>query len=38
MMVTGGFRTVAGMVEALENGELDVVGLGRLIIADPRDA
>ncbi|MDB5482935.1 MAG: NADH:flavin oxidoreductase [Caulobacteraceae bacterium] len=35
VMVTGGFRTVAGMVEALENGELDVVGLGRPLIADP---
>jgi len=35
VMVTGGFRTVAGMVEALENGELDVVGLGRPMIADP---
>jgi 2,4-dienoyl-CoA reductase-like NADH-dependent reductase (Old Yellow Enzyme family) len=35
VMVTGGFRTAAGMVEALENGELDVVGLGRPLIADP---
>lgn len=35
VMVTGGFRTVAGMVEALEDGELDVVGLGRPLIADP---
>jgi len=35
VMVTGGFRTVAGMVEALENGELDVVGIGRPMIADP---
>jgi len=35
VMVTGGFRTVAGMVEALESGELDVVGLGRPMIADP---
>jgi 2,4-dienoyl-CoA reductase-like NADH-dependent reductase (Old Yellow Enzyme family) len=35
VMVTGGFRTVAGMAEALENGELDVVGLGRPMIADP---
>jgi len=35
VMVTGGFRTVAGMIEALENGELDVVGLGRPMIADP---
>ncbi len=35
VMVTGGFRTAAGMIEALENGELDVVGLGRPLIADP---
>jgi 2,4-dienoyl-CoA reductase-like NADH-dependent reductase (Old Yellow Enzyme family) len=35
VMVTGGFRTAAGMVEALEKGELDVVGLGRPLIADP---
>jgi 2,4-dienoyl-CoA reductase-like NADH-dependent reductase (Old Yellow Enzyme family) len=35
VMVTGGFRTVAGMIEALEQGELDMVGLGRPMIADP---
>lgn len=35
VMVTGGFRTVAGMVQALEDGELDVVGLGRPMIANP---
>lgn len=35
VMVTRGFRTVAGMVEALDNGELDVVGIGRPMIADP---
>lgn len=35
VMVTGGFRTVAGMAEALQNGELDVIGLGRPMIADP---
>ncbi len=35
VMVTGGFRTVAGMVEALDRGELDVVGLGRPMLADP---
>ena len=35
VMVTGGFRTVSGMVEALEHGELDVVGIGRPMIADP---
>ena len=35
VMVTGGFRTVAGMIEAVEGGETDVVGLGRPMIADP---
>lgn len=35
VMVTGGFRTVATMNEALANGDLDVVGLGRPMIADP---
>jgi 2,4-dienoyl-CoA reductase-like NADH-dependent reductase (Old Yellow Enzyme family) len=35
VMVTGGFRTPAAMVEALEKQELDVVGLGRPFIADP---
>ncbi len=34
-MVTGGFRTRAGMIAALEGGELDVVGIGRPLIADP---
>jgi 2,4-dienoyl-CoA reductase-like NADH-dependent reductase (Old Yellow Enzyme family) len=29
VMVTGGFRTVAGMSQALANGDLDLVGLGR---------
>jgi 2,4-dienoyl-CoA reductase-like NADH-dependent reductase (Old Yellow Enzyme family) len=35
VMVTGGFRSLAGMVEALEGGDLDVVGLARPLIADP---
>ena len=35
VMVTGGFRGVAGMLEALEGGDLDVVGLARPLIADP---
>ena len=35
VMVTGGFRTVAGMAEAIMNDELDVVGIGRPMIADP---
>ncbi|MEE3321550.1 MAG: NADH:flavin oxidoreductase/NADH oxidase family protein [Pseudomonadota bacterium] len=35
LMVTGGFRTVAGMNEALHGGGLDMVGLGRLFSLDP---
>jgi 2,4-dienoyl-CoA reductase-like NADH-dependent reductase (Old Yellow Enzyme family) len=38
VMVTGGFRTVSAMTEALENGELDMVGIGRPFIADPEVA
>lgn len=35
VMVTGGFRTRASMEAALEAGELDMVGIGRPLIADP---
>lgn len=35
MMVTGGFRTQAAMVHALENGGADVIGIGRPMCADP---
>ncbi|GAA6118402.1 NADH:flavin oxidoreductase/NADH oxidase family protein [Acidovorax sp. FG27] len=35
LMVTGGFRTVAGMNAALRAGALDVVGLARLLAIDP---
>jgi len=35
VMVTGNFRSVEGMIAALEGGELDLVGLGRPLIADP---
>jgi 2,4-dienoyl-CoA reductase-like NADH-dependent reductase (Old Yellow Enzyme family) len=35
VMVTGNFRGVEGMVAALEGGDLDVVGLGRPLIANP---
>jgi 2,4-dienoyl-CoA reductase-like NADH-dependent reductase (Old Yellow Enzyme family) len=35
VMVTGGFRTVAGMAEAVARGDLDMIGLGRPLIADP---
>ena len=36
LMVTGGFRTVAGMNAALRAGALDVVGLARLLAIDPQ--
>lgn len=35
LMVTGGFRTVAGMNAALRSGALDLVGLARLLAIDP---
>ena len=35
VMVTGGFRTAKLMNAAIENGELDLVGIGRPMIADP---
>ena len=35
VMVTGGFRSADGMTAALAAGELDVVGIGRPMIADP---
>jgi 2,4-dienoyl-CoA reductase-like NADH-dependent reductase (Old Yellow Enzyme family) len=35
IMVTGGFRTSAAMMGALTHGDLDAVGLGRPMIADP---
>ena len=35
VMVTGGFRTATAITEALAGGELDVVGIGRPLIADP---
>jgi 2,4-dienoyl-CoA reductase-like NADH-dependent reductase (Old Yellow Enzyme family) len=35
LMVTGGFRTRAGMIEALASGETDVVGLGRPLCGEP---
>lgn len=35
VMVTGGFRTATAMIEAIENGDLDLIGLGRPLIADP---
>jgi 2,4-dienoyl-CoA reductase-like NADH-dependent reductase (Old Yellow Enzyme family) len=35
LMVTGGFRTVAGMNAALNSGALDMIGLARLLAIDP---
>lgn len=35
LMVTGGFRTFAGMNAALHSGALDVIGLARLLAIDP---
>ncbi|MET1026011.1 MAG: NADH:flavin oxidoreductase/NADH oxidase family protein [Dongiaceae bacterium] len=35
VMVTGGFRSRAAMIAALEAGELDLIGLCRPLIADP---
>lgn len=35
LMVTGGFRTLAGMQQALASGEMDVVGLARPLCIDP---
>jgi 2,4-dienoyl-CoA reductase-like NADH-dependent reductase (Old Yellow Enzyme family) len=35
LMVTGGFRTQAGMNAALRSGALDLVGLSRLLALDP---
>jgi len=35
LMVTGGFRSCAGMNAALRSGALDLVGLSRLLAVDP---
>ena len=35
LMVTGGFRSAAGMNAALRTGSLDVIGLARLLAIDP---
>lgn len=35
LMVTGGFRSVAGMNGALRSGALDMIGLARLLAIDP---
>ena len=35
LMLTGGFRTAAGMAAAIESGAIDVVGIARPITLDP---
>lgn len=35
LMVTGGFRSLAGMDNALRSGAMDVVGLGRIFAIEP---
>ncbi|RPI13876.1 MAG: NADH:flavin oxidoreductase/NADH oxidase family protein [Lysobacterales bacterium] len=35
LMVTGGFRSRAGMEAALDGGDCDVIGLGRPLVVDP---
>lgn len=35
LMLTGGFRTVGGMVDAVESGAVDLVGLGRPLTVQP---
>jgi 2,4-dienoyl-CoA reductase-like NADH-dependent reductase (Old Yellow Enzyme family) len=35
LMVTGGFRTSTGMSEALDGGDVDLIGLGRPLCIDP---
>jgi len=35
LMVTGGFRTVAGMNEAIASGAVDLVGVARLLAIEP---
>ena len=35
LLLTGGFRTKAGMLEALEGGAVDVIGLARPLAVDP---
>ena len=35
LMVTGGFRTAQGMVEAIESGATDMIGLGRPLAVEP---
>ena len=36
LMVTGGFRSMEGMNEAVSGGDVDMIGLGRPLCVDPR--
>ena len=38
VMVTGGFRSVSSMLQAVENDGVDVIGLGRPLVIDPDGA
>jgi len=35
LMLTGGFRSLEGMAEALESGACDMIGLGRSLVLNP---
>ena len=35
LVLTGGFRTFNGMVQAIESGDVDFIGLGRLLAIEP---
>ena len=35
LMLTGGFRSLGGMAQALDSGAIDFVGLGRLLAVEP---
>ena len=35
LMLTGGFRSLGGMAQALESGAIDIIGLGRLLAVEP---
>ena len=35
LMLTGGFRTVGGMVDAIDSGAVDLIGLGRPLTVQP---
>lgn len=35
LMLTGGFRSLEGMIEALDSGACDMIGLGRSVVLNP---